>query len=170
MGWIECVPCEKFWRDFIALFGPFCIDFRAVIKRSEMHQNMTLGSNGVDRLCSLRNNPRRLCCTSLCTKCASWARFASIFMRWWNGSKRIKIGVLGPMWWIGCLRYKKYPRRLCYESLFTNCTSSVHFAVIFVRWLNGPKRTKTWVYGPMGWISGFVVKNFNMTSLVEFVH
>jgi hypothetical protein len=29
-------------------FGQFCIDFRAVTKRSETPQNMSSGSNGVD--------------------------------------------------------------------------------------------------------------------------
>jgi hypothetical protein len=32
------------WRQF----GQFCIDFRAVTKRSEMPQNMSFRSNGVD--------------------------------------------------------------------------------------------------------------------------
>jgi hypothetical protein len=31
-------------------FGQFCIDFGAVRKRSEMPQNMSFGSNGVDQV------------------------------------------------------------------------------------------------------------------------
>ena len=36
-------------------------------KYYETHQNMSLGSNGVDRVCSLRKIPTRLCGTNFCT-------------------------------------------------------------------------------------------------------
>jgi hypothetical protein len=39
-------------------FGQFCIDFRAVTKRSETTQNMRFGSYGVDRVRSLRKFQR----------------------------------------------------------------------------------------------------------------
>jgi hypothetical protein len=35
----------RYWH----LFGQFCIDFHAVTKRSETPQNVSFGSNGVDR-------------------------------------------------------------------------------------------------------------------------
>jgi hypothetical protein len=38
------------WRQF----GQICFDFRAVTKRSETPQNMSFGSNGVDRVRSLQ--------------------------------------------------------------------------------------------------------------------
>jgi hypothetical protein len=39
----------------MAPFGQFCIDFRAVMKRSETPQNMSFGSNRVDKVRSLQN-------------------------------------------------------------------------------------------------------------------
>jgi len=43
-----------------------------------MHKNISLGSNGVDRLCSLRKIPSRLRGTNFCTNSA---RFAPSFVR-----------------------------------------------------------------------------------------
>ena len=48
------------------------------------HQNMSLGSNGVDRLRSLQNDSTRLSSTNFCT---SSERFAPSFVRQPNGSK-----------------------------------------------------------------------------------
>jgi hypothetical protein len=47
----------------MAQFGRFCIDFHAVTKRSE---TACFGSNGVDRVRSLRKIPMRLCLANLC--------------------------------------------------------------------------------------------------------
>src|SRR6185312_6077215 len=54
----------------------------------ETHQNMSLGSNGVDRVLSLRKIPMRLCGTNFCT---SSARFAPSFVRQPNGPKRTQM-------------------------------------------------------------------------------
>src|SRR6185503_20997625 len=65
MGWIGCVCCEKFLRDFVA--RTFAL-LRPVLHRVskgnqtvpnatkwyETHENVSLGSNGVDRVRSLR--------------------------------------------------------------------------------------------------------------------
>ena len=50
----------------------------------ETHQNMSLGSNGVDRVRSLRNDSTRLRGTNFCT---SSERFAPSFVRQLNGRK-----------------------------------------------------------------------------------
>ena len=64
MGWIECVLCEKFRCDFMAQtcalehqFNPFCTEVHVVTKHwlmhpntKKTHQNMSLGSNGMDRV------------------------------------------------------------------------------------------------------------------------
>ena len=45
------------WHELVHYFyhfSPLCIDFRAVTKQSKMHQIMSLGSNGVDRVDSLQ--------------------------------------------------------------------------------------------------------------------
>src|SRR6185312_2733439 len=47
-------------------------------KLYETHQNISLGSNGVDRVRSLRKILTRLCGTNFCT---SSARFATSFVR-----------------------------------------------------------------------------------------
>src|SRR6185312_16093654 len=63
-------------------------------KRSRMHPNsmkhpnFSLGSNGVDRVCSLRKIPTRLRGTNLCT---SSARFAPSFVRQPSGPECTQI-------------------------------------------------------------------------------
>ena len=66
--WIRSVHFEKFGQDFVAqnfaLIAPGWPILHLVLcssemvpnapKRKEMYQNMSLGSNGVDRECSLR--------------------------------------------------------------------------------------------------------------------
>src|SRR6185312_7386402 len=54
----------------------------------ETHQNMSLGSNGVDRVLLLRKIPMRLYGTNICT---SSARFATSFVRQPNGPKRTQM-------------------------------------------------------------------------------
>ena len=65
--WIGCLRCEKFRRDFVArtfaLIAPVRPDVHRVSysnkmvaeapKHYETHQNMRLGSNGMDRVPSL---------------------------------------------------------------------------------------------------------------------
>ena len=48
-------------------------------KHYEMHQNMSLWSNGVDRVCSLRKIPMRLRGTNFCTNRST--RFVTSFVR-----------------------------------------------------------------------------------------
>ena len=68
MGWIGCVRCEKFWFDFKARTSALIAPVQPVLHRvscsnetlpnapkyNAMHQNMSLGSNGVDWVRSLR--------------------------------------------------------------------------------------------------------------------
>jgi hypothetical protein len=49
-------------------------------KHYETHENMSLGSNGVDRVRSLRKIRIRLCGTNFCINCTSSARFAPSFV------------------------------------------------------------------------------------------
>ena len=67
MVWIGCLRCEKFGRDFVArtfaLIAPVRPDLHRVSRSNEMvpnapkhyeiQQNMSLGSDGVDRAHSL---------------------------------------------------------------------------------------------------------------------
>ena len=50
-------------------------------KHYETHQNMSLGSNGVDRVHSLRKITMQLCGTNFCINCTSSARFVSCFVQ-----------------------------------------------------------------------------------------
>ena len=77
------------WHELLHLFGLFCTEFRKATKRPRMHpngtkthQNIILGSNGVDRVRSLRNIPTRLRGTNFWT---SSALFAPTFVRQPNG-------------------------------------------------------------------------------------
>src|SRR6185503_10269256 len=62
-------------------------------KRYETHQNISLGSNGVDRVLSLRKIPMRLRGTKFCT---SSARFAPSFVRQPNGPKYAQMVRISP--------------------------------------------------------------------------
>jgi len=67
MMWIGCICCENFESDFVARIFALIAPIRPVLhqvlcsnvtvpnarKHYETQQNMSLGSNGVDRVCSL---------------------------------------------------------------------------------------------------------------------
>ena len=96
MGWIRCFGCKKLQRDFMAqtfaLIAPVqyvlqqvscsCETIPNAPKYYETHQNISLGSNGVDRVYSLRKILMRLRGTNFCT---SSARFPPGFVRQPNG-------------------------------------------------------------------------------------
>ena len=102
MGWIGCVRCEKFRCDFMAQSYALIALVQPVLHRVscsnetlpnapnyyETHQNMSLGSNGVDWVRSLRKIPVRLRGTNFCT---SLAPFAPSFLRQPNSPKCTKI-------------------------------------------------------------------------------
>ena len=93
MRWIGCVRWEKFRRDYVArtfvLVRPVLhrvsYDNQMVLntpKWYKMHQNISLGLNGMDRVRSFRKIPTRLRGTNFCT---SSARFEPSFVRQPNG-------------------------------------------------------------------------------------
>src|SRR6185312_15041088 len=99
MGWIGCVSCEKFRRDFVArtfvLVQPVLHRISQgkqkvsnAPKWYEMHHNVSLGSKGVDRICSLQKILTRLRGTKFCT---SSACFAPSFVRQPNSPERTQI-------------------------------------------------------------------------------
>ena len=107
-----------------------------------MHRNICLGSNGVDRVRSLRKIPRRLRGTNFCT---SSARFAPSFIRQPNGPKCTQIVRNTPkhefrvQWGGSRVLVAKIPTRLRGMNF---CTSSARFAPSFVTQPNGPKCPK----------------------------
>src|SRR6185312_12823510 len=101
MGWIGWVHCEKFRHDFvartfalIALVHPFlhrvswCYEMIPnAPKHYTIHQNMSLGSNGVDWVGSLRKIGMWLDGTNVCINCTSSHRFAPSFMQLRNDNR-----------------------------------------------------------------------------------
>ena len=94
MGWIGCVRCEKSQCDFMARTLVLIAPVHAVLHRVScsyetipnapkhyaMHQNMSLGSNGVDWERSLREIATRHYGTNFCINCTSMTRIASSVM------------------------------------------------------------------------------------------
>src|SRR6185436_17058730 len=85
MGWIECVLCEKFRCDFMAqtcaLIAPVqsvlhrvsCSNetMKNALKHYNTHQFMSLASNGVDRVRSLRKTLMQFRGTNFFINCTS---------------------------------------------------------------------------------------------------
>ena len=94
MGWIGCVLCEKLQYDFMArtfaLMAPIQYVLHQVSccyetipnapKYYKTNWNMTLGSNGVDRVRPLWKIPMWLRGTNCCFNCTNSSRFAPSFM------------------------------------------------------------------------------------------
>ena len=101
MGWIGSVHCKKFQCDFMArtcaLIAPVHTILHRVScsyetitnapKHYETYENMSLGSNGVDWVRSLRKIPTWLRGTNFCINCTSSPRFAPSFMQLRNDPK-----------------------------------------------------------------------------------
>ena len=107
-----------------------------------MLENIRLGSNGVDRMRSLRKIPTRLRGMNFCT---SSARFAPSFIRQPNGPKCTRIIRNAPkhqfrVQWGGS---GAFGVKNSDATSFSNfCTSSARFAPRFVWQPNGPKCTQ----------------------------
>ena len=89
MGWIECVLCEK---NPMRLYGTnLCINCTSSTRfapswqmhpnTTKTHQNMSLGSNGVDRVRLLPKIPMRVRGTYFCINGTSSAYFVPSFMQ-----------------------------------------------------------------------------------------
>jgi hypothetical protein len=111
--------------------APVCTEFRAVTKRSETHQNMSLGSNGVDRVRSLRKIPTRLRCTNFCTNHTYSALFYTDFCRVKKRSETHQNMSLGSHGVDHVRSLRKTPTRLRCTNFCTNCTSSAPFCTEF---------------------------------------
>ena len=98
MGWIGCVRCEKSRRDFVARTFALLDPGHPVLhrvsssyetipntpKHFETHQNMSLGSNGVDLVCWLRKIITWLRGTNFCINWTSSPSFALSFLQLGN--------------------------------------------------------------------------------------
>src|SRR6185437_256151 len=142
-----------------------------------MHQNVSLGSNGVDRVRLLRKIPTRLRGTNLCT---SSAHFAPSFVRQPNGPEGTKIVRNAPkrkfrVQWGGSGAFvAKNSDATSWHELVL---SSSRFAPSFVRQPNGPECTQIVRHTPKqqfrvqwGGSGVFVAKNYDATSWHELLH
>ena len=96
------IPMRLCGTNFLHSFGSLCTEFHKATKGSrkhpnstKMHQNVSLGSNGVDRVRSLRKILTRFRSTKFCT---SSARFASSFVRQPNSPECTRIVRNAPKW------------------------------------------------------------------------
>src|SRR6185436_8288075 len=142
-----------------------------------MHQNVSLGSNGVDRMRSLRKILTRLCGTTFCT---SSARFAPSFGRQPNGPECTQIVRNAPkrqfrVQWVDRVRSL---RKILTRLRGTNFgTSSARFVLSFVRQPNGSECTqivrnalKHQYRVQWGGSDAFVAKNSEAPSWHELLH
>ena len=95
--WIGCISCQNFQSDFVARIFALIAPIRPILhrvsssnetvsnapKHYEMHRNMSLGSNCVDRVCSLWRIPMRLHCTNFCINCTY-----SAILHWVSSSNK----------------------------------------------------------------------------------
>ena len=95
MGWIGCSRSEKLRCDFVARTFALIALVQPVLhwlyfrnktipnapKHCETHQNKSLWSFGVDRVCSLWEVLKRLLGTNFCINCTSSAHFALSFVQ-----------------------------------------------------------------------------------------
>jgi len=145
MRWIGCIRCEKSYRDFVArtfvriepvqyVLHQVSCSYETIpnaTKYNKMDLIISLGSNGLDLVCSLRKIPMSLRGTNFCINCTSSPRFAPSFMRLRNDRKCTKIlrrsnGVD----WVQSLW--KIPMLVRGTNLCINCTSSPRFAPSFM--------------------------------------
>ena len=153
MGWIGCVRCETFWCNFMARTSALVAPVQTVLhrvlcsnetlpnapKHYETHQNMSLGSNGVDRFRSLRKIPMWLRGTNF----SLVAPVQPVLYRASCSNKTIQNATthnkmhqnmsLGPNGVDQVHLLRKILMRLRGKNFCINCTSSARFAPSFVQ-------------------------------------
>ena len=153
MGWIGCIRCEKFWCDFVARTLALIAPVQPVLQQAscsnetihntpkhyETHQNMSLGSNGVDRVSLLR----KFRCDFVARTFALIALVQPILHRALCSNKTIQNAPkhyethqymsLGSNGVDRVRSLRKILMRFHGTNFRTNCTSSTHFATSFVQ-------------------------------------
>ena len=168
MGWIWCVCWEKLQRDFVAqtfaLIAPVQYVLHQVScsyetipnapKYNKTYWNITLGSNRVDRVCSLRKIPMWLRGTNFCINCTNSPRFAPSFMQLRNDPKCTQTQWNAPkhefrvQWGGSGVFVAKITTWLRGTNLCINCTSLACFATSFMQLRNDTKCTQILWNGP----------------------
>jgi hypothetical protein len=159
MEWIGCVWFKKFRHDLVARTFALIALVHPILRRVscsyEMipnapkhyaaHQNMSLGSNGVDWVRSLRKIPTWLRGMKFCISCTYSPYYASSFMKLRNGPKCTQTLCnarkhVFKVQWSGVGSFVvKIPTWLRSTNFCINCTSSSGFASSFMQLRNDPK-------------------------------
>ena len=159
MLWIGSVRCEKSRCDFVARTFALIAPFQPVLhrvswsyemipnahKHYETHQNMRLGSNGVDQVRSLRKITSWLPGTNFCIIEPVQYVFQQVLCsyetilnapKYYETHRNISLGSNGvdQVCWL-----RKIATWLRVTNFCINCTSSVCFATSFMQLRNDPK-------------------------------
>src|SRR6185503_1351031 len=153
MRWIGCVCCENIRRDFVARTFALIAPVQPILhrvscsnkmvpnanKHYETHQNMTLGSGGVDRVDLLQKILMQLCGLKFCINNSSLARFEPSIVKQRNGPKftqtvqnKTKHKFSVP-WGGSSAFFVKNSDTTSWHELCINCTISAHFAPSFMQ-------------------------------------
>ena len=197
MGWIGCIRCEQSRRDFVARTFALISRVHPVLhqvscsyetipnapKHYESHQNMSLGSNGLDQVRSLRKiqcdfvtrtfvliEPVQYVLKQvLCSY-----RTMPNAPKYYETHRNISLGSNGVHWVCSLQRILKWLRGTNFCII---CTSSPHFAPSFMQLWNDPKCTQTLWNTPkhefrVQWFrsGALVAKNYNATSWHKLLH
>ena len=107
-----CINCSS-WPRFAPSFMQLRNDPKWP-KHYKTHKNISLLSNGVDQVCSLRKITMWIRGTNFCINCTNSPRFSPSFMQLWNDPKCTQTlwntpntWVCGPMGWIRCVHCEK---------------------------------------------------------------
>ena len=151
-------------------------------KRKETKQNMSLGSNGVDREHSLRKILERHCGINFCINCTSLALLHQVSCSSETVQKAPERKETQENMSLGS---NSVDRERSLQTILTrqhslnfciNCTSLACFAASFVQQQNGSKCIQTDRNAPKHEFrvlcrsGAFVLKNSNKTSLHELLH
>ena len=197
MEWTGCVRYERFRRDFVARACALIAPVHTVVHRVSCsfettpnapkhyatHQNMSVGSKGVDWVCLLRKLPTWLHGTNFRINCTSSHHFATSFMQLRNDPKctqtlcnnqNMSLRSIGVDW----VRSLQKIRTWLHGTNFCiNCTSSHRFEPSFMLLRNDNRWTQTLWNLPkheirVQWdgLGAFVAENPDVTSWHELLY
>ena len=149
MGWIGCVHCKNIRRDFVARTFALIAPVQPILhrvscsneivpnapKHYETHQNMSLRSDGVDRVDLLEKILPHLCGLNFCFNYNSSARFEPSIVKQRNGPKCTQTLQNISLVSNGVDRVhslRKILKQLHGTNLCINWTSSTYFALSFM--------------------------------------
>ena len=149
MGWTTCICCKNVRCDFVAQTFALIATVRPILhrvlcsyemitnvaKHYETHENLSLGSNGLDRVHSEKFHRnfmvqtfaqtapvqpslhQVLCCNETIQNALKHHKTYQNLRLWSNGVDRV-------------YSLQKIPTRLCGTNFFTNCTRSAQIALV----------------------------------------